>query len=122
MRLPRRPGQALAEFALVIPVFLALMMGLVDLGWLYHHQLMLADAAREGARLGATGQPAAAVRAGIEQYLTDAGFTPVPTDSQIGVTFANAAVQVTITVTEPTLFGLSGPSLQLSSSTQMRTE
>lgn len=122
MRLPKRPGQALAEFALVVPVLLAMMMGLMDVGWLYHHQLVLNDAARQGARQSATGQTAAAVRTSVKQYLTDAGFTPVPTDSQIGITFANATVQVAIAVTEPTLFGLSGPSVQLTGSAQMRTE
>jgi Flp pilus assembly protein TadG len=47
-----RLGQALVEFALVLPVFLLLAMGTVDLGRgvIYHN--LLSNVAREGARVG----------------------------------------------------------------------
>ena len=43
-------GQALVEFALVLPLLLALLCGIIDFGWLYYHQITLNNAAREGAR------------------------------------------------------------------------
>ena len=43
-------GQALVEFALVLPLLLALLCGIVDFGWLYYNQITLNNAAREGAR------------------------------------------------------------------------
>ena len=46
-------GQALAEFALVIPVFLMLLFGLLDVGRAVYANSVLSQAAREGARLGA---------------------------------------------------------------------
>lgn len=43
-------GQALVEFALVLPLLLALLCGIIDFGWLYYNQITLNNAAREGAR------------------------------------------------------------------------
>jgi Flp pilus assembly protein TadG len=47
----RRSGQALVEFALIAPILLLLVFGLVDFAraWSAHH--VIADAAREGARM-----------------------------------------------------------------------
>jgi len=49
-RRPRSAGQALVEFALVIPIFLALLMGIFDFGRVVWASNSLASAAREGAR------------------------------------------------------------------------
>lgn len=46
-------GQALVEFALVLPIFLVLTFGLVDFGRGFYTWLLLTNAAREGARAGA---------------------------------------------------------------------
>ena len=46
----RSSGQALAEFALIIPIFLALLMGIFDFGRVVWASNSLAHAAREGAR------------------------------------------------------------------------
>ena len=43
-------GQSLVEFALVLPILLALLCGIIDFGWLYYNQITLNNAAREGAR------------------------------------------------------------------------
>jgi Flp pilus assembly protein TadG len=49
---PRSRGQALVEFALVFPLFLLLLFGLVDLGRLAYINNAISEAAREGARWG----------------------------------------------------------------------
>ena len=43
-------GQAMVEMALVLPILLILIGGIVDFGWLFYNQLSLTNAAREGAR------------------------------------------------------------------------
>ena len=43
-------GQAMVEFALVLPVFLLILCGIIDFGWLFYNQLSLNNACREGAR------------------------------------------------------------------------
>ncbi len=48
----RSRGQALVEFALVIPIFLLMLFGLIDIGRLVYLNATLSQAAREGARVG----------------------------------------------------------------------
>jgi TadE-like protein len=50
MRGTRDRGQTLVEFAIVIPIFLTLLMGVVDFGRVVWAQSSLASAAREAAR------------------------------------------------------------------------
>ena len=45
----RRRGQGLVEFAFVLPVFLLIFAGTLDLGRVFYAQISLANAAREGA-------------------------------------------------------------------------
>jgi TadE-like protein len=47
---PRSTGQALVEFALVVPIFLVLLLGIFDFGRVVWASNSLASAAREGAR------------------------------------------------------------------------
>jgi Flp pilus assembly protein TadG len=49
----RRSGQALVEFALIIPVFLLMIFGIIDFGRLVYMNSILSQAAREGARVAA---------------------------------------------------------------------
>jgi Flp pilus assembly protein TadG len=50
----RSAGQGLVEFALVFPVFMLILFGLIDVGRFVYMSSTLSQAAREGARLGAT--------------------------------------------------------------------
>jgi Flp pilus assembly protein TadG len=50
MNTNRARGQSLVEFALVLPLFLVMLMGVVDVGRAIWAQNSLASAAREGAR------------------------------------------------------------------------
>ena len=60
---PRR-GQALVEFALVVPILLLLLLGIVDFARAWNVYEVLTDAAREGAREAVVdnGKDEAAVR------------------------------------------------------------
>ena len=49
----RERGQSLVEFALVLPVFLILIFGIVDFGLGLRAWITITNAAREGARVGA---------------------------------------------------------------------
>lgn len=51
-------GQSLVEFSLVLPVLLLVLMGIIELGYLAHNHLALANSAREGARAAAVGKEA----------------------------------------------------------------
>jgi Flp pilus assembly protein TadG len=47
-------GQALVEFAFVLPVLMLLMVGIVEFGIIFYTQMTVTNAAWEGARAGAT--------------------------------------------------------------------
>ena len=65
-----RCGQSMAEFALVLPLFMILIFGLIDGGRLVYINNAAAQAAREGARWGSVRSRAvdAAGREAIKQY------------------------------------------------------
>jgi Flp pilus assembly protein TadG len=50
-------GAAAVEFALLLPLLLLLVFGIIDFGRAINAQITLTQAAREGARLAALGQP-----------------------------------------------------------------
>lgn len=50
-------GVAAVEFALVLPLLLLILFGIIDFGRALNAQITITQAAREGARLEAVGQP-----------------------------------------------------------------
>ena len=50
MRLKNEKGQAIVEFALVLPILLLLLCGIIDFGWIFGNQLLANNATREAAR------------------------------------------------------------------------
>lgn len=44
-------GQALVEFALILPILIALILGMIEFGWILNGKIILTSAAREGARV-----------------------------------------------------------------------
>jgi Flp pilus assembly protein TadG len=69
----RQAGAAAVELALVLPILLLLVFGIVDFGRAYNAQISLTQAAREGARARALGADAAATTARVQLA---AGFLP----------------------------------------------
>ncbi|GAA3328597.1 TadE/TadG family type IV pilus assembly protein [Paeniglutamicibacter sulfureus] len=49
-RLMDSKGASAVEFALVLPVLIAILLGIAELGFLFNQQISLTQAAREGAR------------------------------------------------------------------------
>lgn len=77
---PCRRGTQALEFALVMPLLLALLTGVVDFGWYYDRSMAVIAAAREGARNGAThastagGNPCVDAETRTVNSLVSAGF------------------------------------------------
>lgn len=53
--LKNRKGQALVEFAIILPILLLLVMGIIEFGLIFNAYLTIQNASREGARYGITG-------------------------------------------------------------------
>lgn len=84
-------GTALVEFALVLPILLVLLFGVIDFGRAFLLRSTLAAGVREGARAGAvheapcTGAGLALMRTRVREAVTAAGQRP-PDDAAIRVT------------------------------------
>ena len=63
----RSTGQALVEFAIIVPVFLMIAFATIDFGAAFDASITISNAAREGARAGITTPTTAAVTARAEQ-------------------------------------------------------
>ena len=53
-RLKADKGQAIIEFAFVLPMVLIILLGIIEVGILFYDQAMITNASREGARVGIT--------------------------------------------------------------------
>ena len=84
-------GSQLIEFALVLPLLLLLVLGILDFGLLFQRYEAVTNAAREGARVAVLdGYGDTAVQARVGQYLADAGLTAtIPPPAVFGPTPVN---------------------------------
>ena len=46
----KEEGQAMVEFALILPILIMLLCGIIDFGWIFGNQILANNAAREAAR------------------------------------------------------------------------
>ena len=89
--LRRENGQSYLEAALVFPILIFLLMGALDLGRAFNAQIVVMNAAREGARYGiAHSADTAGIQAQVLQATTGTGITVNP--SNIVVTYPNGRV------------------------------
>jgi len=129
----RERGQAMVEFALIIPIFLLLVFAIVDFGMGFHAWITVTNGAREGARIGAVGADAATIETKVRD--TSASLD----GANLGVTVTNAqgtpgdAVVVDVTYDYQLITPLSsimgfvsgntlGPNIVFKSSSEMRLE
>jgi Flp pilus assembly protein TadG len=73
-----RKGQALVEFALVLPLILLLVVGMLEFARAWNLHQVMTDAVREGARRAvlADGWPVDSAYAPIWRYVAQAGYDP----------------------------------------------
>jgi len=85
-----RQGQAVVEFALVLPILLMLLMATVEFGRAYWELHLLTNAAREGARVGSLpGKLESDVEAKVNDFLDGAGLNPAECQVSVSVTDSN---------------------------------
>lgn len=62
----RRKGQGIVEFALVVPLLITILIGIMECGWLIKNTLTITNATREGARAASLGKPLNQIQARIQ--------------------------------------------------------
>lgn len=84
-------GQAMVEFALILPIFLLILCGILDFGWLFYNQLSLNNACREGARYAVVNTADGADTQAIINHIENTTTT----------VFANDGVDITVKYSSP---------------------
>lgn len=108
-------GSVAVEFALVLPVLVMLIMGIVEFGHAYNAQITLTNAAREGVRVMAITNTLTPAREAAKQAA--ATLTPALQNTDItflasdGTSTCSDTKQMTVTIryTLGTITGIAGP-------------
>ena len=126
----RQSGGAAIEFALILPVFIALLSGVLDFGWVFFQQTNLQAAVREGARLGvmkattATPDPRATATTRVGTALTEYKFATAGRTVAAAYSGASPNLLLSVKATVPfqPLIGLAPTPATLTSSLTMLVE
>ena len=103
-------GAELIEMAIVLPLLLLLIMGMVDFGFLFQRYLVLTNAAVEGARVASLpGYTNADVTARVTSYATNGGVVGAVNTATVGVTLPGAWPGSQVTVTHVYNYQYIGP-------------
>ncbi|HEY9294325.1 MAG TPA: TadE family protein [Microlunatus sp.] len=118
-------GAAVVEFALVLPILLLLVFGIVEFGRAYSIQTTISGAAREGARVMALQNDQSAARtaaksAAANLSLTNGQISVTPTTCEADTTTPTATAVVTVTYPMSLLSGFFGSSITLTGKGVMR--
>jgi Flp pilus assembly protein TadG len=124
----KQDGQAAAEMALVLPILVALLLGIAQFGIAYNNYITLTDATRAGARKAAVSRFIGDGGASAKQTVLDAASNLNSPPLAVTVTADNWTVpggDVTVTATYPysiNIFGFTVKSGNLVSTTKERLE
>lgn len=111
-------GAELIELAIVFPILMLLLAGMVDFGFLFQRYEVVTNAAREGARIATLPNYGASdARDRVRAYLAASGLTETLADSAIPVNFVTAPLPtsgklvttVSVAVSYPSRFSFIGP-------------
>lgn len=122
----REKGAAAVEFALVLPILLVILMGVIDFGLYFYNDLQLTHVARDAARYLSVSDEAAANTAidNGDDNLVSASITSravTPAATQGGESTITLTAQYSFLTPLPRLVGL-GSTLDINASVVMRRE
>lgn len=69
-------GQALVEFALVLPLLILLLMAIFEFGNIFHSYLVITNASRDGVRMGVVGKTDAQIEARVKELCSSLDTSP----------------------------------------------
>ncbi|UCE60839.1 MAG: pilus assembly protein [Phycisphaerales bacterium] len=123
-RSSRARGAAVVEFAVVLPLLLTILFGIIEYGYVFMVRQSLQHAAREGCRLASlstSDSPYTNVITRVDQCMAGTGLTSYTTTVTTGV--CEETVTVTIPYDDVSLIGFfDTPNYDLTGSCSMRKE
>lgn len=126
--LKSRKGQALVETALTLPILLLVVMGIIEFGRIFNAELIVSNAAREGARYAALHSTDAQIQTTVQNLtptLNQNNISVIITPQQASRTSGTAAtveVDYNLQIIAPFVNIIIGNPFKISSQTTMRVE
>ncbi len=127
-KVKNKRGQSLVEMALILPIILLLLMGILDFGRVMNSQIQISSASRSGARLASIGRSDSDIVDAVHataNTLDPANMiiTITPSDSsRESEDVVNVLVEYDITILTPGVSLITGNPFRLSSDTSMIVE
>jgi Flp pilus assembly protein TadG len=122
--LKKEHGQGMVEAALTIPLFLLILCGIIDFGWIYTNQLMLNNSSREAARFAVVNGGKSDFTALVTQKAKDEIAIGDPLEVTVTITKSGNDVTVlvekTVPVFTPVVSVFTGKQVALKASNTMR--
>jgi len=131
MHLKEERGQAMVEFALILPILILILCAIMDFGWIFFNKILVSNAAREAARYTAIhiNDNSAFDSADTEAARTAAlaSSPALPDTLTVSVLYTDSTVTVTVSSPTQVLTGLTstffgGSTVNLTASSSMRAE
>jgi len=121
-------GQAIVEFAFVLPILLTLLFGIIEFGRIFSAGLIVTHSAREGARAGAVGAVDSAIilrvqesAAVLDTDLLTINISPAQGERERGAPVC-VHVGYPVTVMLPFISAITGDTVTVQSDSVMRVE
>jgi Flp pilus assembly protein TadG len=124
-------GQAVVEMALILPILLMLLFGIVEFGRIFNTYMIVTDLSREGARLGAVGDNDATIHTSVDSFATGSGLnsanitvtiTPTAAGTRARGTSVQVQVSYPVDIIAPVIGTVIGDPYIVTSQTTMRVE
>ena len=122
-RIKDQRGQALVEMALVLPILILVVFGIIEFGRIYTYQLQINSVARQGARTAAVGKLVDDPT--VEDIMLDAiggAATGRTTDVTRGSDTVTSAITEPVKIYAPVISVFTGDPMVLHASVTMRIE
>jgi Flp pilus assembly protein TadG len=118
-------GQSLVEFALVLPILMVLILGMIEFGWVLNGKITLTSAAREGARVAviyeSAEQASTAVQSAVTRSAESSSLTLVTTVTTFDEPTKSAVINVNAKI-KPIIGLFFSGDVTLSAKAEMRIE
>ena len=118
----------MVEFAIILPILLLLIMGIIEFGLIFNAYLTIQNASREGARYGITGASDTEITslvisdcASLQSTDLTVNITPAETSRNSGDTLV-VSIKYNYHMITPIISSLFGNAVVLSAQTSMRME
>ncbi len=121
-------GQSLVEFALVIPLLLIILMGIIEFGLMFNSFIVITNGSREGARLASLGGTDTEIVERVELVTRSIDITNITVTISPNYSSRSNGEMVTVLVEydyqmiSPIISNLLSPLINLESETIMRVE